>query len=339
MERAAADSHAEALQLQDMALRITTDSSSRAMAWASSVRHVLKGVPGTKAVHDTVLRLHLTCAALPPVIESEPSVRYGEGCDLWDDGRTFTLRTPVSHLRVVAAEGIAEGCIAESVDPGNPLELPTSTALLAVHMMLREHGFMPLHGAGVGYRGQGVIVTGSSGSGKSTLAYRLVRSGWRFLTDDSLLLRVERAGPRGDRVVMRAGRGRFGFTAETLDLHPELHDAAEPQRTDPSKASIDLADVYPGQRAAVLAPCLVVAPQIVDAPTSRFERLSATEAFFVLAEQSALLRLRRAWTEAHHDLLRRLVQQAPTFQLFAGHDLLDDPEEAARLITPLLPSL
>ena len=55
--------------------------------------------------------------------------------------------------------------------------------------LVRPAGFFTLHGAGlVPPEGEGILVIGPSGSGKSTLSLGLIRQGWRYLSDDALLL-------------------------------------------------------------------------------------------------------------------------------------------------------
>src|SRR5262249_16022590 len=56
--------------------------------------------------------------------------------------------------------------------------------------LLRPLGFYSIHGAGLAAPdGRGILVIGPSSSGKSTLTLGLIRHGWRYLSDDALLLR------------------------------------------------------------------------------------------------------------------------------------------------------
>lgn len=47
-----------------------------------------------------------------------------------------------------------------------------------------QRGRIPLHGGAVVSKGQGVVITGHPGAGKSTMTAALVRSGFKFLSDD-----------------------------------------------------------------------------------------------------------------------------------------------------------
>ncbi len=48
--------------------------------------------------------------------------------------------------------------------------------------------FYRLHGGGLEWKNKGIILTGSSGSGKSILTYALVLAGFRFFTDETVLI-------------------------------------------------------------------------------------------------------------------------------------------------------
>lgn len=52
----------------------------------------------------------------------------------------------------------------------------------------RVQALIPLHGAGLGRDGRGVLVMGNSGAGKSTLALRAVLEGLEFLAEDAVFV-------------------------------------------------------------------------------------------------------------------------------------------------------
>lgn len=77
------------------------------------------------------------------------------------------------------------------------LPLPLSMGLLAAEMgmnlqlALGERRFLLLHAASVEKDGQALILTGESGSGKSTLSAMLGANGWRFMSDEFVLIEPE----------------------------------------------------------------------------------------------------------------------------------------------------
>jgi hypothetical protein len=76
----------------------------------------------------------------------------------------------------------------------------------------RAAGWVPIHGAAVVRAGRCAIVCAATGGGKTTLTASLVRSGWRTLGDDKLLLR------------MHDGRPELAALLHTFNLHPRTHE-------------------------------------------------------------------------------------------------------------------
>ena len=54
--------------------------------------------------------------------------------------------------------------------------------------LLIQKGFLVFHGNALVKDGKAVIFLGNSGSGKSTIAYGLMKSGWKLLADDLVVL-------------------------------------------------------------------------------------------------------------------------------------------------------
>jgi hypothetical protein len=72
----------------------------------------------------------------------------------------------------------------------------------------RAAGWVPLHAAAVERDGRCAIVCAPTGGGKTTLTASLVRTGWRTLGDDKLLLRVQNREPE------------LAALLHTFNLHP-----------------------------------------------------------------------------------------------------------------------
>lgn len=93
----------------------------------------------------------------------------------------------------------AEGLLRSSIIDGKkilvyPIEGGDRSFMTAVvsgelmAVLLRQRGFLVLHGSAVARNGQGVGFIGDSGWGKSTLANSLIDRGWELLTDDLLVV-------------------------------------------------------------------------------------------------------------------------------------------------------
>ena len=60
-----------------------------------------------------------------------------------------------------------------------------------LQLALGERRYLLLHAASVERDGQALIITGESGAGKSTLSAILAANGWRFMSDEFVLLEPE----------------------------------------------------------------------------------------------------------------------------------------------------
>ncbi len=127
---------------------------------------------------------------------------------------------------------------------------------------LRRCGLFELHGAGVvePESGGGFLIVGPSGSGKSTLATQLANAGWRYLSDDSLLLHE-----RGARVEARALRRQFAVAEPTIAagvLGGFEDRLSEPAPFDPLKRRFEPQEIFPERFAESCAPAAVFFPKV-----------------------------------------------------------------------------
>jgi hypothetical protein len=60
--------------------------------------------------------------------------------------------------------------------------------LVGLIHLFAQYGYFDLHGAGLTNNGSGYLFLGPSGCGKSCLALSLVKQGWGYASDDSLLM-------------------------------------------------------------------------------------------------------------------------------------------------------
>ena len=98
-----------------------------------------------------------------------------------------------------------------------PLVVQCNFWAFALLKLLRNLGVFSLHAAGVVRNDQGVVITGSPGSGKSTLAIGLIRLGWRYLSDDALLLR-----DNSEKIEALAFRKNFYVNADAAAHYVDL---------------------------------------------------------------------------------------------------------------------
>lgn len=95
--------------------------------------------------------------------------------------------------------------------PGYQLATPLRTIF---HWILGENGIQLVHGAAVGYKGDGLLLSGLSGSGKTVASLSCLKAGWSFLGDDFVAI-----GPGVD-----SGSVIIYSLYSSARLHPEIAD-------------------------------------------------------------------------------------------------------------------
>lgn len=275
--------------------------------------------------------------ASPPEDARHIDISEHPGIDVWKTSNRIILRREGTTVDLNSEAGVAEAAIATDL-----LDAPTSRrdqalvyflAAFSLAILLRARGWFPLHAAGLAHGGRGALLTAGSGSGKSTAALSLVRNGWTYLSDDTVLLRSEE-----DQIRAYSFRRDFCVDASIAAHFPEL-DGLEwpPSLSDPAKWQVDPGRLYPGQSAAACTPRLLVLPQLVDAPESRVEPVGTKPALERLLDQGGFfLAPGSDAADRHLAVLRRLIDQARTYRFYAGRDVLEDPRTVHTLLAPLL---
>ena len=173
-----------------------------------------------------------------------------------DDDFYLTDRSSVFHLRPTKGEGYAR--LAPSFFAKPPLA-QANFWCFGLLKLLRPLGIYSLHAAGLASRdGGGILLVGASGSGKSTLAIGLIRQGWRYLSDDAVLLRQ---GSQG--VEALACRRSFYIDAVRSADYSDLSLGEEaPDSNGGRRRRIGIDDAYPEQYVPRCLPRVVIFPRI-----------------------------------------------------------------------------
>lgn len=316
------------------ALNLSVRWATRALAEQGSE---LLDYLGLQPLVEPARRVDGDLRVLPASAEGPPAVdipedarllaRHDSGLCILARDTTFFLRRNSARGRIEPETGRAVMCC-----PGEAAPDAGSLYLLlafAVLLLLQERGLYAVHGAGLAKEDpeRGVLVVADSDAGKSTLAYSLVRHGWKYLSDDSILLRL-----RGKRVEALPYRRDFTLDADAADLFPELGDHHRPVPTDPDKWRIPVAKLFPAARLVRCQPMLLLFPQLTDRATSALEPLAPREAYLHLLRQNAVLAAAPHQAQQHLDALRALVGQADCYRLLTGHDVLTAPDQVSTLL-------
>lgn len=205
-----------------------------------------------------------------------------------------------------------------------------------LEISLRRSGLFQLHGAGLIPPGlnAGALVLGASGSGKTTVTALLVTRGWSYMTDDALLISDE-----GDSIVARGIRKFFAASAATL-ASCSLLDAAEALRgrmhSDPSKRRLEPSVAFPGRFVDSCVPRALFFSSINGAEKSNVQPIGQAETMSRLIRSNPWASYDKLSAREHLRVLSRLSTQCSAYSFRGGHDVLDDPSLAERLLLPLV---
>jgi len=179
---------------------------------------------------------------------------------------------------------------------------------------LKQRERYSLHAAGLCLDSKGLLIAGISGAGKSTLTIALLRTGFGFLSDDTVFLTRDREGLR-----MLAFPDEIDATDETIRLFPELHYLLQlPKRPGWPKRSIWAEEVYGVDFVRECSPSVLVFPSVANAEKSVFRPMGRDEALFELASNVLLTEPRAS--QSHLDVLGELIKKSKCYRLETGRD-------------------
>lgn len=196
-------------------------------------------------------------------------------------------------------------------------------------LLLQTRDLFVLHAAALASPGdRGFLIVAPSGSGKSTLSMRLVESGWKFVSDDSVVL-----GQSDGEVVVRPFRRDAAIFVDAVSEYPRAAEFNAPLFSDPSKVLVDMNRAYPDQRLESVVPSVTVFPEISGRPETRVEVMDPAEAMVALIGQGSFLTADREFVSRQMNVFQRLIGGTKLLKLHAGLDLRDDPAAANRILT------
>ena len=211
-----------------------------------------------------------------------------------------------------------------------------NTLSYVLQAALRLGGLYVLHAAGVvePATGAGVVVVGNSNSGKSSLTIRLAGAGWRYLSDDMLVLAEENG-------LIDAWALRRIFSVSSASLaHSGLSgvEAAlgAPVNSDPGKRKLEPRIMFPDSFVESCRPRVLLFPTLTGEAESRVEKLSSGAAMTRLIRQCPWASYDAGTAREHLRVLGLLAKQSFSYSLDAGLDLLEDATRAPRLLASCL---
>jgi hypothetical protein len=207
-----------------------------------------------------------------------------------------------------------------------------NTLSYAVQAALRRAGLYVLHAAGVvePRTGTGIVIVGNSNSGKSSMTIRLAGAGWRYLSDDMLVL-AEQDGA----VTASALRRIFSVSARSVagsGLNGLEAALGAPVNSDPSKRKLEPREAFPDAFVESCRPGVLLFPTLTGETGSRVVQLSTGQSMTQLIRQCPWASYDAGSAREHLRVLGLLAKQSVSYKLSAGLDLLEDSTLAPRLL-------
>lgn len=249
-------------------------------------------------------------------------------CEVVQDGDRLIVDFHDQGLLMIdGARNLVEGYFVRP-DAMHP-DVRTSFFHFAMTELLKRNGLYTVHATALECDGQGILIPGYSGQGKTTSFISLLRSGFRYLSDDYPLLR-----DRGTHMELLAFPMKIDVTDRTIEFFPELRDAAPGLlQQGIYKKNFQAEDLYADSIGRSCTPAMIMFPHVVDVAHSCLEPLSKSRALEALMPQGLLV-YDRTVARREFQALSKLVQQVDCYRLHFGRDILDLP----KLIRPLLAS-
>jgi hypothetical protein len=284
--------------------------------------------PRNKPVHRILIH-----RSAPPVFPSQnPGFEIEDGY-CYPDHKQIVLAVNGSTIVVAAPElNRTDVWLSDSTAGRHRLAL-NNVILYAVQAALRRGGMYQFHAGCVlaPDTTSGILLVGDSGSGKSTLTANLIRHGWRFVSDDNLLLRDTSSG-----IVAWALRRYFTFDESTLDAcklrqFPDAIGKRVPGDRD--KVRFYARRAFPESFVETCVPGVIMFPAIGGEPKTRIEPVKPGDALARLLLQCPWATCDTAAAPDHVRALTNLIKQTRNYLLVAGRDVFDDPSSISGLIS------
>lgn len=331
-------------RLGPLTLQLVTSDQAQQQQMAATWRHLFRIEP--REAPDAAalpVRLHLVTTALPTEAEATlrtapPPVSVAVGPV--PSGLCCRCGTTVFQIDTVQPHAVGH-VAADFWD--FPLIVQRTFWQTLFFLLVRRTGCTFLHAntlypADLGPEA-GVLLVGDCGSGKTSLTLSLLSAGWRYVTDDTVLLQLSEPAnspPAGPSNAIHAYAVRRGFacTTTTVAQWPWLAALAKQGvALNRQKVLIDPDAHYPTGFAPRCTPRVLCFPQICHTAQSQVRPLTPTQSFNALLGQPRNgLVAEPAFTPALLAHFRALVEQCASYELALGWDVFHAPAQFSALL-------
>ena len=247
-------------------------------------------------------------------------------CEVLRDGLNLIVNWGDEGFVIINDDaGSAEGYL---VSPDKMHEDIIATYFhMTLSLLLKRRGLYSIHATALEKDGRGILIPGYSGRGKTTTFVSLLRSGYRYLSDDHPFIR-----DNGIYVEALSFPMKIDVTEPTIQFFPELRNAQVGMlRPSLRKRYFYAEEMYQASVGARCKPAMILFPHVVDSPHSCLEPLPKGRAMELLMPQGLLV-YDQVVAKREFQTLAKMVQQTDCYRLHFGRDVLELPG----LITPVL---
>lgn len=195
--------------------------------------------------------------------------------------------------------------------------------------MQKYRGMYCLHAAALHGNDISIVLSGLSGSGKTTTSLSLVANGFKYISDDTLL--IEKSG--GGVTVYPLYKS-FNISRDIARRFPNLFKNGNKLFSEKGKVPIDISKIVPGSHIQSVKPDVIVFPKIVSAIESKIQPIGHLEVYRRLLSQT-ILAIDKSVAGMQLHTLELLVKQTKGYELLSGKDLYEDPNSIVDLIDEL----
>ncbi len=192
--------------------------------------------------------------------------------------------------------------------------------------LLKRQRLYSLHSAALYSNGVGYLVSGESGSGKTTTSLCMVSEGFKYVSDDALLLEET----NGD-IMAHSMFNTFNIDRDLAEHFPCVVKEEDIPIKKGAKVSVNISEIFPDSFIPYLRPDVIIFPRITSDRKSQVYPIGQMEVYARLLQQTVLA-VDNDVSRNQLKAIERLVKQTQGFDLLSGRDIYENPKRFISLI-------
>lgn len=289
-----------------------------------------RSVEGEGGEHLSVDIGYRAAVVYPVPLHARLILRYGHLRLYYLNGRSY-FTDYFSTLTVDPGGSRVHGNLDPGSDRGGGMDFFTNVIFpLSLFEALRYHGLYYLHAACLeGPDGTGYLISGNAGSGKTTLTLSLIHNGFRFLSDDTVFLRL--GNENSIEILGFARQFHVPLDLVTDNASFEKLKALPDYKPHSRKKMLPPDEWYPEHRIERMKnPRCLIFPRLASNET-RLEPINSSEVMTEILGQSPAVMFNLELAPAHLEALKKLIAHGRGFRLISSPDLKTNPERVRRI--------